>query len=155
MRKILLPKLERHRIRIGAFASDSGDGYNGCFSFLTPGDSALFVISSTGAGWDHVSVSPIDENRTPTWDEMCYVKDLFFHEDETVFQFHPKKSEYVNMNPYVLHLWKKQGVDLELPPSILTGFRPDQMTPELERLVDQTEKNRKKRVRRKTKRGKR
>lgn len=54
--------------------------------------------------WEHVSVSRI--NRTPTWNEMCRIKELFWDDDETVVQFHPKKSEYVNRHPYCLHLWK-------------------------------------------------
>lgn len=64
-------------------------------------------------GWEHVSVSLY--NRLPTWDEMCLVKSLFWDEEETVIQFHPKKSQYVNQHPFCLHLWKKIGVDAELP----------------------------------------
>lgn len=66
--------------------------------------------------WDHVSVSL--ENRCPNWTEMSYVKDLFFGEDETVVQFHPKKSEHVNVHPHCLHLWKRIGEEYELPPTI-------------------------------------
>jgi hypothetical protein len=65
-------------------------------------------------GWEHVSVSL--RNRTPTWEEMSFVKNLFWKDDETVIQFHPKKSEYINRHPYVLHLWRKIGQDYELPP---------------------------------------
>lgn len=71
------------------------------------------VVWSNGEGWEHVSVS--FPRRTPTWEEMCKVKDLFWNEDETVVQFHPKKSEYVNIHPYCLHLWRKKGSDAELP----------------------------------------
>jgi hypothetical protein len=79
----------------------------------------LRVIASDGEGWDHVSVSL--PNRCPTWEEMCRIKDLFFDEDETVVQFHPKKSEYVNCHPYCLHLWRSQDQEAVLPPSILVG----------------------------------
>lgn len=74
------------------------------------------IVWSFGGGWDHVSIA--FPNRCPTWEEMCKVKDLFFYDDETVIQFHPKKSEYVNKHPYCLHLWRKQGEDAELPPQI-------------------------------------
>lgn len=65
--------------------------------------------------WEHVSVSA---HRTPTWAEMCGVKDLFWSKDETVIQFHPKASEYVNEHTNCLHLWKMDGHDHELPPEI-------------------------------------
>ena len=57
-------------------------------------------------------------NRCPTWDEMCLVKDIFWQDDECVVQFHPPKSEYVNLHPYCLHLWKKICGTFETPPKI-------------------------------------
>lgn len=54
-------------------------------------------------GWEHVSVSL--PNREPKWGDMCYIKDLFFHDEEACLQFHPKHSEYINISPYCLHLW--------------------------------------------------
>jgi hypothetical protein len=77
------------------------------------------VIASDGQGWEHVSVSLRD--RTPTWDEMCIIKDLFWDEHETVIQFHPKKSEYVNRHPYCLHLWKPSKGEIVLPPKWMVG----------------------------------
>lgn len=74
------------------------------------------IVWSFGGGWDHVSIAY--PNRCPTWEEMCQVKEAFFHDDETVIQFHPKKSEYINKHPYCLHLWRKQGEEAELPPQI-------------------------------------
>lgn len=71
---------------------------------------------SNDTGWEHVSVSLA--NRCPTWDEMCYVKHLFWRDDETVIQFHPKASKYKNEMLYCLHLWKKIGEDHELPPDM-------------------------------------
>lgn len=76
----------------------------------------LIVVWSNGGGWDHVSVSYRKKN--PTWDEMCRVKDLFFDETETVIQYHPKKSEYVNIHKHCLHIWRKQGAEIELPPKM-------------------------------------
>ena len=67
--------------------------------------------------WEHVSVSL--PNRTPNWREMSFIKDLFWHGEETVLQFHPKESEYVDIHPNCLHLSKKDGVEHELPPMAL------------------------------------
>ncbi|PJZ89517.1 DUF7694 domain-containing protein [Leptospira levettii] len=115
------------RVREGQFASDH----------LTHGNHGLFVIpigqlqskrilrftviSSDGEGWEHVSVSIIGEKRTPTWEEMCAIKNLFWDEEDAVIQFHPPKSEYVNCHPYVLHLWKPIGMEIPRPPTDLVG----------------------------------
>ncbi len=72
------------------------------------------------APWEHVSVSSL--YRCPTWDEMKAVKELFWHDEETVIQFHPRKSAYVSVHPYTLHLWRNVEPfksDYELPPSYL------------------------------------
>lgn len=86
--------------------------------FVVPhGREVLRVISSGSEnefGWEHVSVSLA--HRIPTWEEMCLVKQLFWKDEETVLQFHPKRSRYVNRHEHVLHLWKRTGVDHELPP---------------------------------------
>lgn len=72
--------------------------------------------ASDGGGWEHVSVVPLSGNNVPTWKEMCVIKDMFFEEDEAVMQLHPKKSDYVNIYPNCLHLWKPTGIELPLPP---------------------------------------
>ncbi len=79
----------------------------------------LRIVASDGEGWEHVSVSL--KHRCPTWDEMCYIKNLFWNEDEAVVQFHPKKSDYVNHHPYCLHMWKQVGIDWATPPKIFVG----------------------------------
>ena len=100
---------------IGAFCHQYNWGY---FDIERQG-SLLRVISSGTSeetGWEHVSVSL--HNRCPTWEEMCYIKNLFWKEEETVIQFHPKKSKYTNHFPYVLHLWRKLDGEHELPPEV-------------------------------------
>jgi len=77
------------------------------------------VLLSDGMDWDHASIS-LDKNRTLTWEEMCYVKDLFFKEDEAVIQIHPKKEDYVNFAKTTLHLWRYQG-EFPLPDYIMVG----------------------------------
>ncbi len=119
MRKIVPAILENGRITYGMYASDAGYGLTGAFEVLGPNQRELRIISSEGDEWEHVSVSL--PNRTPNWAEMCFVKDLFWDEDETVVQYHPKRSEYVNIHPNCLHLWKPVGVELPMPPKGMVG----------------------------------
>lgn len=63
--------------------------------------------------WEHVSVSA---STVPTWAEMCWVKNLFWHPDEWVVQFHPAESSYVNDHARTLHLWRPVGVAIPTPP---------------------------------------
>ena len=74
----------------------------------------------TPVPWEHVSVHVYEYGRarTPTWLEMCLVKDLFWEEEECVIQYHPAKSEYVNCHPHVLHLWRPKDVPIPTPPKI-------------------------------------
>ena len=78
-----------------------------------------------GHEWEHVSVTVArkrsDPTRCPTWAEMCFVKDIFWNKEDTVIQFHPPESEYVNAHPFCLHLWKPVFTDIPLPPSIYVG----------------------------------
>ena len=79
------------------------------------------IIASWGLGWDHVSVSL--EHRCPTWEEMCWVKGIFWHEHESVIQYHPAKDEYVNCHKFCLHLWKPQNCVLPAPPPEFVGIK--------------------------------
>ena len=79
----------------------------------------LRVIASWGDGWDHVSVSL--QNRCPLWDEMQFIKQCFFEDEEAVMQLHPRKSDYVNFHPYCLHLWKPQSAVIPVPPTWMVG----------------------------------
>lgn len=88
--------------------------HNGAAYLIKVGGQPLIVIASNGRGWDHVSVS--HRKRCPTWHEMCRVKDMFFSEEDIVLQFHPPKSDYVNVHPRCLHLWRNQTSEIELPP---------------------------------------
>src|SRR3990167_1899538 len=118
------PVLNKHRFRRGIYKTTDEDGTMGKFILRMVPSRPPMVILSTGTQqtningklWEHVSVSMT--NRTPTWEEMCFVKNLFWEDEETVVQFHPKKSEYRNLHPYCLHLWKRVGEEFELPPAI-------------------------------------
>ena len=71
---------------------------------LPSGMRASVVVGENEEGWEHVSIE-LCARRLPTWEEMCYVKDVFWNEEEEVVQIHPKKSHYINMVE-ALHLWR-------------------------------------------------
>lgn len=92
----------------------------------------LMVIATCGmegAEWEHVSVRAVKnfngkiKNMLPTWDEMCFIKSLFWDDEDVVMQLHPKKSEYVNNHPFVLHLWRPLKSEIPTPPPILVGIK--------------------------------
>jgi hypothetical protein len=84
-----------YRISNGELGSTEEIGNNG--AFLIPYQLfTLRVIASDGMGWEHVSVSV--QNRCPNWREMCFIKDVFWDAEDGVIQYHPKKSEYVNLH---------------------------------------------------------
>ncbi len=87
-------QVEGGRIKQGPGATALGDRF-GAFALIR-GLATLRAIASTGMGWDHVSVSL--EDRCPTWDEMCWIKKLFFEPDECCMQLHPPESDYVNFH---------------------------------------------------------
>lgn len=109
---------EKYRVTTGRAASSEANGNNGAFVIPHPNrDSKLkmYVIASDGSGWCHVSVS-LGAPRNPTWAEMCFIKAMFWEAEDTVLQFHPPESEYVNDNEHCLHLWQAIGVNVPRPP---------------------------------------
>ena len=113
------PKLEQYRIKWGTFASDATYGMMGAFQVPSPIDNArMKVISDNGVDskWEHVSVSRV--NRCPNWPEMCFIKDLFWDDEEIVIQYHPPKSKYINNSKYVLHMWRPVKNKVPMPPTI-------------------------------------
>lgn len=116
---------EKYRIKTGPQASDRSFGNNGAFWIQLSKYFHALAIASDGAGWEHVSVSIRTESgtRMPTWTEMCYIKNLFWSDEDTVVQYHPPKSDYVNMHPHVLHIWRPVGIEIPRPPSILVGVK--------------------------------
>jgi hypothetical protein len=124
VKKAVHPVLEQNRIREGEYGTDPG-GLTGAYQIYLPYEKAyLRIIANTAEtkdakGWEHVSVSL--EKRCPLWTEMCLVKELFWDSNETVIQFHPAKSEYVNCHPNCLHLWRDTRRGHRLPPSIFVG----------------------------------
>ena len=112
-----LEHLDKKRVTLFGM---SGDEYNGAFEMII-NKSKAFIVASNQGGWEHVSVS--FKNRIPTWEEMCYVKDLFFKEDEVVVQYHPRKEDYINNHKYCLHLWRPTSEVMPSPPSWMVGIK--------------------------------
>lgn len=112
-----LSYINRYRVQLPGYGI--GDEKNGAFMFKYK-RRKLLIIASNGMGWEHVSVS---SKTTPTWEEMCVIKDLFFEPEEVVMQLHPKKSEYINNCKTCLHLWKPINEKIPTPPSILVGIK--------------------------------
>lgn len=122
--------VETARMTDGPVATTPFEGQFGAFQLSSPEPGwTLMVIADDGAqpeseGWEHVSVHARNSQhrmRTPTWKEMAYVKGLFWDDDDVVVQFHPKKSEYVNVHPHVLHLWRHRTLPFPTPPPSLVG----------------------------------
>ncbi len=82
------------------------------------GNRSIIAIASNSLGWEHVSVSIRQGNRvlTPNWEEMAYVKSVFWSEEACVVEYHPPKSVYVNCHPNVLHLWRPIEIEIPRPP---------------------------------------
>lgn len=124
---------ETYRITEGAgiYNSKPFEGNYGAFKVESPEPGWFMLVLATdglddkGAsnGWEHVSVSARKGSkvRTPNWKEMCYVKDLFWDEEDVVMQLHPRKSQYVNIHQHTLHLWRPIDQSIPEPPSILVG----------------------------------
>lgn len=114
-----LNKYRRTDPAVDKFFKGTGDATCGAFAFKWKGV-RFFTIAASGAGWDHVSVS-CDQERCPTWDEMCMVKRLFFLPNETVMQLHVPASTNVSYHRYCLHLWRPQGKKIPTPPAWMVG----------------------------------
>lgn len=99
---------------------DIGDSGNGIFKIKIDGK-IYNVIASNGNGWEHVSVS--NDKHIPSWNVMCKIKDLFFYENETVIQYHPAKTNYINNHPNCLHLWRCINEQIPTPPTYMIGIK--------------------------------
>lgn len=84
--------------------SNKESGGTGLITYGSLKNCSVIWSREEGGLYDHVSIAP--KNRMPSWDELCKVKDMFFYDEEECFQVFPKKSEYVNIHKYCLHIWR-------------------------------------------------
>lgn len=110
------------------------DGLSGMISMPTWIGS---IIITWGAGWEHASIAPFKRNITPSWDDMCRLKDLVFNDDEACIQIHPAKVEYVNFKPNCLHLFRCTYKEMVLPPACLIGPLKGQTKEELKKAIQE------------------
>lgn len=116
--------INTYRIRGGKFASSNEDGLNGAFLFSKPGEARrIFCIVSDELDWKHVSVSFGPNKSVPSWEVMCWVKEIFFEPEETAMQLHPPRSQWISNHPGCLHLWAPLKEKIPLPPSIMVGIQ--------------------------------
>lgn len=114
-----LPEQFRH----GKAFSDDGTGMFYLPRMGKKQGSYFLCLITNGLGWEHVSVSIPSERRCPTWEEMCYIKDMFFDKDEVVVQFHPAEKDYVNNHPHCLHLWRYLDGKFPTPDPLMVGIK--------------------------------
>jgi len=63
--------------------------------------------------WVHVSLSC--KHRIPPWDELKRVKHDFIGPDRWAYQVLPSEKQYVNIHPFVLHLFALLDGEPALP----------------------------------------
>ena len=105
--------LEQYRV---AVMGDEGDACNG---FLMIKPKGLAVQFSDGGGWEHVSVSR--KSKVPSYEDLCWIKEQFWNNRDTVMQLHVPKKDHVNVHPYCLHLWRPTDQEIPRPPGIMVG----------------------------------
>lgn len=115
---------EKNRLKLdrdSQWYSEKSYGCNGSFLLNFNDKIKLYAIASDNDNWEHVSISIKNKKRCPKWPEMCFVKALFWDEEDTVVQYHPPKSEYVSHYDYCLHLWRPTNQIILLPDSWMVG----------------------------------
>jgi hypothetical protein len=132
-----LSELNQYRDRnmeakLGLTSFSEHDHFFGCFLIKTSGHpKPLRVIvtrfredqpvADSNLPWNHISVSL--PNRTPTWTEMSFVKDLFFEPDEVAMQLHVAEKDHVSNHEHCLHIWQPALDVIPTPPSIMVGIK--------------------------------
>ena len=104
-------------------AETKNDGMGGKYYDEYTGKWLNFIFSYQ-MGWEHLSVSM--PSRTPTWEQMCIMKDIFWNKNEACVEYHPREEDYVNNHKHCLHIWRPTHEPLPTPPSILVGFRSEE-----------------------------
>ena|ERR1700678_3014139 len=116
----------QYRIRTGPMGSNDSIGLCGAFEVPikrtkpTQKKKVLVCIADDGrmTNWEHVSCYKHDgfARYIPSWSDMCKIVRLFWEEEDCVVEYHPPKSESINISPFVLHLWRPIGIEIPKPP---------------------------------------
>ena len=89
-------------------------------AFRRGGVQVLLSVEKMDDGnlWIHVSLcgrTGFSKYNLPTWDDIKRVKHDFVGADRWAYQVFPDEREYVNDNPYVLHLFSRFDGTRALP----------------------------------------
>lgn len=71
------------------------------------------AVEGDGRPWLHLSVSGF--RRLPSWEELVATKEAVVGTAHTAVQVIPDRDHYINLNPYVLHLFLPIDGDPFLP----------------------------------------
>lgn len=96
------PSVVQSNVRVRDSFSNAKRGY-----FRLDGKVLTFILEAECIDnelWLHLSIKPQNRKSLPTWDELRWAKDYFLG-DRKAIQVLPPRSEYVNLDPYVLHLY--------------------------------------------------
>jgi hypothetical protein len=128
LRNLTEPEIAKYRDSAADLLYETKPGEEGLGgAFLVPHKRLWFrVIASSGYDqkekewrFDHISISL--KNRCPTWDEMEYMKNLFFEPWEVCYQLHVTNENHINVHPYCLHIWRHCDIEVPLPPKEMIG----------------------------------
>ncbi len=114
-------------------AENDNDGMGGHYYDSVSGKNLNFIFSYQ-IGWEHLSVSM--PSKTPSWDQMCRMKDIFWNKNEACVEYHPKEEDYINNHPHCLHIWRPTEVELPTPPHWLVGFKSEEEKQQFLQLAD-------------------
>lgn len=115
-------------------AEAENDGMGGYY-YDSISEKRLNFIFSYQLGWEHLSVSM--PSKTPSWEQMCRMKAIFWNKDEACVEYHPKEEDYVNMHQHCLHIWRPTEEYLPTPPHILVGFKDKEEQEAFLKMVDE------------------
>lgn len=104
-------------------------------------EKVLHFIFSWACGFEHLSVST--SVKTPTWEQMCKMKDIFWKEDEVCMQLHPAKDNYIDNMSYCLHIWKPIKKEIPTPPNLMVGIRknPEDLKKDIKDFIEKSTEN--------------
>lgn len=112
-----LTKIEGHNLLMESFYRAKVDpNIRSDFKFTINGKEKVRVaaVCNKDEGWEHVLYGHDEIERLPEWPEMVELKEMFWENNDIVIQVHPRRQDYVNDVPNVLHLWKKTGYTPDL-----------------------------------------
>lgn len=114
---------------------------NGKAKIIQDYDKVLHFIFSWACGFEHLSVSTTV--KTPTWEQMSMMKNIFWREDEICMQLHPAKENYIDNMPHCLHIWRPINKEIPTPPNLMVGIRanPEDFKKDVKEFIEKSTEN--------------